>query len=307
MGTPGLLGRQENKAIYIEHRQARQSRVLAPVVAWVSVLLASDLDFIASQLIGVHFPPWASLARAAVLVVVAMTTWRSGRLPHLHRFVFALAAMLVGDWLLSQIEPNLYWLQGAARAQRMFARVFLTLIPGTAMALSLAGSGISRHDLFLTSGDWSAPTSLPFLRGRRWSIVAPLLLTVVSATLIVQLWIVSHGSRHFRADVLLLGLPAAVLFAALNASSEEFRFRCVLLAHGVRSIGVTHAVAATSVLFGLAHFGGHPSGISGVLMAGFFAWVVARSMVDTRGWGWAWLLHFVQDVIIFLMVLMTGV
>lgn len=306
MGAPGLARTQEDRLTHIEHRHKPESRVWAPLIAWGAVLLASDLDFIASQLIGVHIPTWASLARAAVLVLIALTTWRSGRLPYLHGFVLALAAMLVGDWLQWRIEANLDWFQTTARAHRMFARVFLTVIPATGMLLTVIGSGLSRRDLFLASGDWGAHTNLPFLHRRRWSIVAPLLLMVVSTALIVQLWIVSHASRYFSAEVLLAGFPVAVLFAALNASSEELRFRCVLLAHGARSIGVTHAVAATSVLFGLAHFGGHPSGISGVLMAGFFAWVAARSMVDTSGWGWAWLLHFVQDVIIFLMVMMTG-
>lgn len=270
-------------------------------------MFASDLDLVLAQAIGAHIPAWASLARAAVLVVGALAIWRSGRLPYLHGFVLALAALLAGDWLQWKIEANVAWFHSAARADAMLARVFLTLIPAALMALTVIASGLSRRELFLSRGHLRAPTHLPFLRRTRWSVVAPVLLLVMSGTLIVQLWVVSRASGHFRPVTLLMGLPAAVLFAAINAGCEEFRFRCILLAHGVRSVGVAHAVGATSVLFGLAHFGGHPSGFTGMAMAAFFAWVVARSMIDTGGWAWAWLIHFVQDVIIFLMVLMTGV
>jgi len=34
-------------------------------------------------------------------------------------------------------------------------------------------------------------------------------------------------------------------------------------------------------------------------MAGFLGWLLARSVVDTRGMFWAWFLHFLQDVVIF--------
>jgi membrane protease YdiL (CAAX protease family) len=219
-----------------------------------------------------------------------------------------ICAALYWHWLpWSQVQANVGWFSPASRAQRMFIGVFLTLIPAALMALTLMRSGISRHDLYLTKGDLAAPATLPIVRGARWNVIAPWLLILISGGLITQLWIISNASRHLRPSVLLVGLPAAVVFAAVNASCEEFRFRCVLLARGTRCIGAAHAVAATSLLFGLAHFFGHPAGFTGVVMAAFFAWVLARSMLDTRGWRWAWLLHFMQDVIIFLMVLMTGV
>ena len=306
MGSTGLAQAEANRSVQNAHPHARRS-AWAPIIAWVVVLFASDLNVVIAQAIGVHIPAWASLVRAAVLVVIALAVWRSDRLPYLHAFVLALAAFLAGDWLQWRIESSVAWFQTAARAYGMLARVFLTLIPAALMALTVIGSGLSRRDLFLVRGDVRAHTNLPCLRRARWSVVGPALLLAMSATLIVQLWVVSHTSGHFRSVILLMGLPAAILFAAINASCEEFRFRCILLAHGARSVGVAHAIGATSLLFGLAHFGGHPSGITGMTMTAFFAWVVARSMVDTGGWAWAWLIHFVQDVIILLMVLMTGV
>lgn len=34
-------------------------------------------------------------------------------------------------------------------------------------------------------------------------------------------------------------------------------------------------------------------------MAGFLAWLLARAIQDTGGIGWAWMIHFSQDVLIF--------
>lgn len=250
-------------------------------------------------------PPWSGLIRGAVLALVALVIPR--RVSHLRGYLLALSAMLAGDWLAVELERSSAWFSSATRSQGMLGRVLLSFIPVALMALTTVGSGLRRRDLFLAVGDLRAPAGLPAIRGIRWNVIAPFLLVIISGGLITQLWIVSNASRHYHPALLVAGLPAAVLFAALNSTSEEFRFRNLLLARGSRAIGVAQAIATTSVLFGLAHYGGHPSGISGVAMAGFLAWILARSMVDTGGWGWAWLIHFIQDVIIFLMVVMTGV
>lgn len=85
----------------------------------------------------------------------------------------------------------------------------------------------------------------------------------------------------------------------MNAAQEEFRYRSVLLARLRPVVGTAQSLLITSALFGLAHWFGHPSGASGVLMAGFAGWVWGRSMVDTGGSAWACLVHAVQDVVIF--------
>jgi len=51
--------------------------------------------------------------------------------------------------------------------------------------------------------------------------------------------------------------------------------------------------------FGIGHFYGIPYGVIGVLMAGFLGWFLGKSMLETRGLGWAWFIHFWQDVLIF--------
>jgi hypothetical protein len=53
------------------------------------------------------------------------------------------------------------------------------------------------------------------------------------------------------------------------------------------------------VFFGIGHDCGVPYGVAGVLMATFLGWLLGKSMVETKGFFWAWFIHFVQDVLFF--------
>ncbi len=98
----------------------------------------------------------------------------------------------------------------------------------------------------------------------------------------------------------------ALVFAAVNAAQEEFRFRAALLARLLPVVGTTHALPVTSLLFGLEHWFGHPSGPSGVLLAGLAGYMWGKSMVETGGSAWAWLIHGFQDVVIFALLIMAN-
>ena len=43
----------------------------------------------------------------------------------------------------------------------------------------------------------------------------------------------------------------------------------------------------------------------GVVMAGIAGWFWGKSMIETRGWAWAFVIHLVQDIVIFTFLAMT--
>lgn len=94
-------------------------------------------------------------------------------------------------------------------------------------------------------------------------------------------------------------LPFVLILAALNAFTEESltRFGVVANLDGVLPRPAIYLVSA--LVFGIPHFFGVPGGWLGSLMAGFLGWLLAKSVVETRGLFWAWFIHFLQDVIIF--------
>lgn len=94
-------------------------------------------------------------------------------------------------------------------------------------------------------------------------------------------------------------VPFILLFAAMNAFTEEIIFRHFLIS-GLESFLPPKTIYILSgILFGIPHYFGAPGGLIGVFMAGILGYVLAKATVETRGLGVAWIIHFVQDVIIF--------
>ena len=273
-------------------------------VAWAVLLIASNWYYIlwGEPEGALHWPP---LAQALTLLIIAAAISFSPRLKALRGFVVSLAAFDGGNWARFAIESNVQWFRTAPFADRIFADAVLAGIPAGFMMLAAIIGGYRRRDLFLVAGQPGSRTTLPLLHRAKWTVVGPVVLIVTSAGLTEQLRLVAGQSRSWHIlEVQALGV--ALLFATVNASFEEIRFRCVLLAHAEPVVGRTHAIWLTAVLFGLAHWGGHPAGISGMIMAGFLGWLLATSILDTRGWVWAWLIHAIEDVIIFWSIVATG-
>lgn len=86
----------------------------------------------------------------------------------------------------------------------------------------------------------------------------------------------------------------------MNSIYEEIVFRAAFLAPLVNIVGKGHALAITILLFGLGHLTGSvPSGIPGVLLAVFFALVMGKAMLETKGIVWPWICHFAADAAVF--------
>lgn len=97
-----------------------------------------------------------------------------------------------------------------------------------------------------------------------------------------------------------------VLFALVNSFVEEVTFR-----HTFASIVEYHNLnpniskALSMIIFGGVHYLGTPGKIPGVILAGFLGWFLSKSIHETKGFFWAWLIHFMQDVIIMSALFLT--
>jgi membrane protease YdiL (CAAX protease family) len=97
-----------------------------------------------------------------------------------------------------------------------------------------------------------------------------------------------------------------ILFSLSNSFAEEMIFRMGIVSplKGLLSPMVIYTISA--VLFGLPHFAGMPNGIVGATMAGVLGFVLAKSLYETNGFFWAWLIHFLQDVLIIGGIYLSG-
>ena len=280
-----------------------------PITAWVAMLIVSDLPDLLITLLGGTVPPWLFWAKAAFLAVFFGLTRLSKAIRPLWQYALALFTLFLALGLTSLLRGTA-WFQGHFnyRGVSFFRGYAAVMALDILVALAvLTVLWLMKHDrkaFFLARGRMDAPMEpIRWLgiqadaswKNTGWIFAGGAALVVFVPTIIA---IAPSGATVLHALPL---LPAAVFFAAVNAFTEEAYFRCSILSTLHESIGKTHTLLITLVFFGLAHWlYGSPSGLIGFAMTGFLAWVMGRSMLETKGMLWPWIIHFAPDVVIFM-------
>ncbi len=130
------------------------------------------------------------------------------------------------------------------------------------------------------------------------------LIAFAVTTLVVYLQVV-RGKEIDKSSLIRFALIALPL-SAMNALTEELIFRAAIMQSMIHVAGPVIVVVLSGLLFGIPHYFGNPGKLPGVVMATFLGVIAAQSIFDTGGLGWAWIMHFVQDVPIITMLLLTG-
>lgn len=102
-------------------------------------------------------------------------------------------------------------------------------------------------------------------------------------------------------------VPFVLLFSLTNSFAEEIIFRYTVVGILNNHHPKIFVQIISAVLFGLPHYFGNPSGIIGVIMAGVLGYVLCKVTIETKGITIAWIIHFVQDVIIFTALMMINI
>jgi hypothetical protein len=279
-------------------------------IAWLAILPASPFaDIICDAVLHAPAPAWLPLANLGASAALLALAYALPSLRPIRSYLGSITLLVLGYLILRQVENTQAWktrFSNAPTWQFVFADSLLELIPCTLLALSLVRSGLTRRDLFLIRGNMRAPFPMPFgLPSGSWAWIGPFFTLFFAGPLVLQLMSTVRPDFHMFQRAM-HGLPLAIAFSVFNAAQEEFRFRSVLLSRLAPVVGASHALWITSTLFGLGHWFGHPSGPTGVVMAGFAGFVWGRSMLDTRGFAWAWIIHAFQDLVIFTLLLMAS-
>lgn len=163
------------------------------------------------------------------------------------------------------------------------SRAFLRFGDLTALAQSVKILGINPGDSWLKTG----------------------VLSLIAITGATAFYMYLGMGKTANWNKLLSMLPFIFIFSLSNSFIEEIisRFAVVGLLDGLLKPGQIMLVSA--MIFGSIHYFGNPGGPIGVLMAGFLGWFLAKSMLETKGIGVAWIIHFVQDLVIFGFILIS--
>jgi len=276
-------------------------------VAWLVTLGVSTIpDMAWNHYIG-SVPPGMIVFKAGLLagMIVLGLAWKNLR--HLVAYFILLLVNVLGWWAIDRVralpavaawEQDAGWVAGIMAIQLMK----LALAAVTILALLLVMR--RRQAAGLAFGNLGAPAErvpwLGLMHPAPWTTFGPIV-AVTAATMIgLFMWVANRPT----ADVLARTVPlvgTVLFYSLLNGFSEEISYRVSLVAPLHRTVGKNQAMALTAVFFGLAHYyGGVPlAAFPTVVMTGFLGWLMAKSLIETKGLGWAWFIHAVADIPVF--------
>lgn len=271
--------------------------------AWLIVAVVSLPAILLSTFVGGD-PDWRYQVPSLVglgLAVVVIRRWSA--LEPLRSFAIVWMAQLAsGIVLFGLLDAVGYfdWFARTPRYQVAGVQSALFLVPAISALLTARALGYSNDDLYLRVGDRGAVGWVPVLnRHVSWNRLGLATIAVASAGGVVYV-IAAESPSQAGFTLFVRWLPVGLAFAAINAIQEEIRFRSAVLATLVPGVGEESAIWMTAAIFGLAHWSqSTPSGPFGVVASGLIGAWLAKSMLETKGIGWPWIIHLVLDVVVF--------
>ncbi len=289
--------------------QDRTDWRLSVFFAWGLMLLVSDLPDILWYEFATDVPGWLLWAKIGVLALGlgSCWLWRPLRVlrPYAGIFLVFYLAYGASKWIGAQ--P--WWQSRFAGTGVSFTRFYLG-----EYIRDLGIAAVVIAALWAIHRKWSA---FFLVKGQLDASIAPVRWLGIGAGESWRTfgWIFAAGGVLGIAIPTFLGLrlapgtllraapliPSVLLFSAINAFTEEVYFRAAFLSTLHPVIGKNHTLLLTSLFFGLSHyFYGSPPGVLGVLLPGFLAWLLGKSMLETKGFVWPWFIHFAADVVVFI-------
>lgn len=287
-------------------RPAPQGAAGVTRVAWIVTLLCSALPAIVFTELTGSTPGWLPAAQLAALAIVLCASPFVPAIRPLRRFAVVMAALLVVLQVLPRVHLSWAALQsllgGTAFDARMQGEQTAKLAAVAVMLGVLLLLGLRRRDFFLTPGDSTAlirpAPLLGFPRPDPWWRFGLIWGIGIASALALSLWL-TRTPEPGDFSALLPMLPGILVYASVNAFTEEMTYRAPMLATLEPALGSTQALWQSATLFGVAHYFGTPGGLVGAGLSIFMGWILGKAMVETRGLLWAWGIHALSDVVIF--------
>ncbi len=282
-------------------------------LAWTVMLLAGSLTAILWRELGGGEPYWWSWVQTLGLLALSSLTFIRSSLKPLRGFIIILlATYFLGygnpplPWGLIPFVRSLpEWMNWANQAPWAISNIMLHLLrlsPAIVILTFLLLTGLKRKELFLDTGKIDALVKPSKLLGMKkpepWTRIGVIFAFIFTSVTLLFLTATWKLPQDALVNVVPL-IPAALSIATINAFNEEFTLRAAPLSTLSPAIGGKQSLLITTVNFGLGHFYGVPNGVPGVLLSSFLGWFLGKSLLETKGFFWAWLIHFLPDAFIF--------
>lgn len=284
------------------------------IFAWVVVLLVSDLPNVVFVKFLEGEPPWLPWAKIGVLLVALVLCFLLEAIRPLWQFavvflVFSLANIGVVWVYNSALWQERFYGETISYTASYLGFQTLDVIRALLVIAAMWWVKRNRFDFYLAKGQLDAPIEpvrwLGIGKGESWRVFGWIFTGCAALVIVIPLTLSIPLTTEAFSRALPL-LPVAILLAGLNAFAEESYYRASLLSTLADVLGKSQSLLLACIFFGLAHFlYGSPPGFIGFAMTGFLAFLLGKSMLETKGMLWAWIMHFVPDVFIFFSYAMT--
>jgi len=119
-----------------------------------------------------------------------------------------------------------------------------------------------------------------------WSHLGRNFAAIISIVTAVVIYFQLIRINEVSIESILKVLPFSLIFALSNSFVEESitRLGVVVVLKNILKDKTIPLISA--MIFGTVHYWGNPSGIGGVLLAGFLGWFLAKSILEIKGIFW---------------------
>lgn len=301
---------RESISLPASSSQAAGERRILLYAAWALVLALTVPEIVLRAFMQVD-TSWMLPARIGLLVILLMLTFVWAFIRPLRGLTLIFLVIYAAEgWFFGTVVPQSQFytdLFGGNANLAFFGERLMRIGATLVMLLVLLAMGLKRQDFFLTVGNLKAvaeperwgvprkPETWPGFSGRYALIIIALLSVFMIPALKPSLSNLSVGLVFFVA-----------VCALMNAFAEEFLYRSALLPQVLPLFGKGASLILVASWFGIGHYFGVPTGLTGVILTTIGGWIFAKSMVETRGMGWALFLHFVSDFTVYIIILLAG-
>ena len=302
------------KNMALSQTKSQHDKLLLVLVTWILIMLVSLLpDILFTELSG-SIPIWLLWVKVSLIGVSLLASLLLKRLNSLRLFFTVLFLVFLLQWGVDKFYQSIAYTTWLAAGSSFVKDIGAVQIPrattGVLVVLVMLVLVQRFSNFFFVKGKLdaeAAPIPLIMTRSTSWRILGPAIAGAMCLGLLFFTAI--FGNLPSIHSIKYLGklIPFILLFAASNAFGEEMLYRAPWLAALEKPIGPVHALLITASFFGLGHYYGVPYGIVGVIMAFIPGWLMGKAMLETRGFLWAWIIHFGMDVVIFLLIALGSV
>ncbi len=277
------------------------------MITWLIMIFSSILPVVLFKELFNLNTDWIEPIQLIILIILLLVSFFSNGLKKIRLFLFLIFILKLTQELTFYIKNSKLWslwfgLESPNFIMWLLSDQLLRLTAAVIIFLILLYFKKKPGNFFIKKGNIDAevkPIKWILKEPTTWKKFGTAFMFYISLGTIIFLLVAGGIPSFIQLTGLLKLLPFIIFFAVINAFYEELAYRASFLSVLEEKIGGQQSLYMTSVLFGIGHFYGVPYGVVGVLMATFLGFLLGKSMLETRGFFWAFLIHMVQDIIIF--------